>query len=90
MCSGGFAYGDYLSLWSYRRFSPVMKAVISDRAQANSCSYMQRLPNLCEAGLLPGALVRNRSLSSCATCYRTSGMDDSRSLRCQRTLLRLP
>jgi phosphoribosylformylglycinamidine synthase len=60
---GGFAYGDYLRCGAIARFSPIMKTVISD-AQAGklvlgTCNGFQVL---CEAGLLPGALVRNRSL----------------------------
>lgn len=60
---GGFAYGDYLRCGAIARFSPIMKAVVSD-AQAGklvlgTCNGFQVL---CEAGLLPGALVRNRGL----------------------------
>ena len=60
---GGFAYGDYLRCGAIARFSPVMKAVISDERAGKlvlgTCNGFQIL---CEAGLLPGALVRNRSL----------------------------
>jgi phosphoribosylformylglycinamidine synthase subunit PurQ / glutaminase len=61
---GGFSYGDYLRCGAMARFSPVMQSVI-DFAQAGGlvlgiCNGFQIL---CEAGLLPGALVRNRSLS---------------------------
>jgi len=60
---GGFAYGDYLRCGAIARFSPVMKAVISDAVAGKlvlgTCNGFQIL---CEAGLLPGALVRNRSL----------------------------
>jgi phosphoribosylformylglycinamidine synthase len=60
---GGFAYGDYLRCGAIARFSPIMRAVVAD-AQAGklvlgTCNGFQIL---CEAGLLPGALVRNRSL----------------------------
>lgn len=60
---GGFAYGDYLRCGAIARFSPIMGAVKED-AQAGklilgTCNGFQIL---CEAGLLPGALVRNRSL----------------------------
>jgi phosphoribosylformylglycinamidine synthase I len=60
---GGFSYGDYLRCGALARFSPVMEAVIGF-AQAGGlvlgiCNGFQVL---CEAGLLPGALVRNRSL----------------------------
>ena len=60
---GGFAYGDYLRCGAIARFSPIMKAVISDaragKLLLGTCNGFQVL---CEAGLLPGALVRNRSL----------------------------
>jgi phosphoribosylformylglycinamidine synthase I len=60
---GGFAYGDYLRCGAIARFSPVMKAVIKDaragKLVLGTCNGFQIL---CEAGLLPGALVRNRSL----------------------------
>jgi phosphoribosylformylglycinamidine synthase I len=60
---GGFAYGDYLRCGAIARFSPIMPTVI-DQARAGklvlgTCNGFQIL---CEAGLLPGALVRNRSL----------------------------
>jgi len=60
---GGFAYGDYLRCGAIARFSPIMKTVISDartgKLVLGTCNGFQVL---CEAGLLPGALVRNRSL----------------------------
>jgi phosphoribosylformylglycinamidine synthase I len=60
---GGFAYGDYLRCGAIARFSPIMKAVVNDaragKLVLGTCNGFQVL---CEAGLLPGALVRNRSL----------------------------
>ncbi len=60
---GGFSYGDYLRCGAIARFSPIMRAVI---AEARSGKLVIGICNgfqiLCEAGLLPGALVRNRSL----------------------------
>ena len=60
---GGFAYGDYLRCGAIARFSPIMKAVTSGaragKLVLGTCNGFQVL---CEAGLLPGALVRNRSL----------------------------
>jgi phosphoribosylformylglycinamidine synthase len=60
---GGFSYGDYLRTGAIARFSPVMRAVQSFAAQGGFvlgiCNGFQIL---CEAGLLPGALIRNRSL----------------------------
>src|SRR5438105_4398925 len=61
---GGFSYGDYLRCGAMARFSPVMEAVrdFADRGGLvlGICNGFQIL---CEAGLLPGALVRNRSLT---------------------------
>jgi phosphoribosylformylglycinamidine synthase I len=60
---GGFSYGDYLRCGAIARFSPIMKAVISDaRAGKLILGTCNGFQILCEAGLLPGALVRNRSL----------------------------
>lgn len=60
---GGFSYGDYLRTGAIARFSPVMQAVkqFADRGGLvlGICNGFQIL---CEAGLLPGALVRNKSL----------------------------
>lgn len=58
---GGFAYGDYLRAGAIARFSPIMVAVAQF---ANDGGPVLGICNgfqvLCEAGLLPGALVRNR------------------------------
>jgi phosphoribosylformylglycinamidine synthase subunit PurQ / glutaminase len=60
---GGFSYGDYLRTGAIARFSPVMQAVQQFAASGGPvlgiCNGFQIL---CEAGLLPGALIRNRSL----------------------------
>jgi phosphoribosylformylglycinamidine synthase I len=60
---GGFSYGDYLRTGAIARFSPIMQAVQNFAAQGGPvlgiCNGFQILT---EAGLLPGALVRNRSL----------------------------
>ncbi len=60
---GGFSYGDYLRCGAMARFSPVMAAV---RAHAAAGGFVVGICNgfqvLCEAGLLPGALMRNDSL----------------------------
>ena len=60
---GGFSYGDYLRCGAIARFSPVMQAVTEfarqDGLVLGICNGFQIL---CEAGLLPGALIRNRSL----------------------------
>jgi phosphoribosylformylglycinamidine synthase subunit PurQ / glutaminase len=61
---GGFSYGDYLRTGAIARFASVMDAV-RDHAERGGpvlgiCNGFQIL---CEAGLLPGALIRNRTLS---------------------------
>jgi phosphoribosylformylglycinamidine synthase subunit PurQ / glutaminase len=57
---GGFSYGDYLRCGAVARFSPIMELVV---AHANAGGYVWGICNgfqiLCEAGLLPGALLRN-------------------------------
>lgn len=60
---GGFTFGDYLRCGAIARFSPIMQAII-DAAEAGKpvlgvCNGFQILV---EAGLLPGALVRNKKL----------------------------
>lgn len=61
---GGFSYGDYLRTGSIARFSPIMEAVIefSNRGGLvlGICNGLQIL---LEAGLLPGAMLRNKDLS---------------------------
>src|SRR4026209_2607425 len=60
---GGFSYGDYLRTGAIARFSPIMQEVQNFAAQGGLvlgiCNGFQIL---CEAGLLPGVLIRNRSL----------------------------
>jgi phosphoribosylformylglycinamidine synthase len=60
---GGFAYGDYLRAGVIARFSPVMRAVAGFAAEGGLvlgiCNGFQVLA---EAGLVPGALLRNRGL----------------------------
>jgi phosphoribosylformylglycinamidine synthase len=60
---GGFAHGDYLRTGAIARFSPIMQAVKSFAAAGGPvlgiCNGFQVL---LEAGLLPGAMLRNRSL----------------------------
>ena len=60
---GGFSYGDYLRCGAIARFSPVMPSVVKQARHGKLvigiCNGFQIL---CEIGLLPGALVRNRSL----------------------------
>ena len=60
---GGFSYGDYLRAGAIARFSPVMQDVVNF---ANHGGPVLAICNgfqiACEAGLLPGALLRNESL----------------------------
>jgi phosphoribosylformylglycinamidine synthase len=61
---GGFSYGDYLRRGAMARYSPIMGAVEGHaRAGGPVLGICNGFQVLCEAGLLPGALVRNRSLS---------------------------
>ncbi|MEZ4983663.1 MAG: phosphoribosylformylglycinamidine synthase subunit PurQ [Saprospiraceae bacterium] len=57
---GGFSYGDYMRCGAIARFSPIMAAVVE---HANKGGYVWGICNgfqiLCEAGLLPGVLLRN-------------------------------
>jgi phosphoribosylformylglycinamidine synthase subunit PurQ / glutaminase len=61
---GGFSYGDYLRCGAIARFAPIMQSVQRFAADGGLvigiCNGFQIL---CEAHLLPGALMRNRSLS---------------------------
>jgi phosphoribosylformylglycinamidine synthase subunit PurQ / glutaminase len=60
---GGFSYGDYLRTGAIARFSPVMKSIEKFAASGGLvlgiCNGFQIL---CEAGLLPGAMMRNSGL----------------------------
>ncbi len=68
---GGFSYGDYLRCGAIARFSPVMQQVVSHAQQGKFvlgiCNGFQVLT---EAGLLPGALMRNRDMHF--ICDRTA------------------
>ncbi len=60
---GGFSYGDYLRAGALARFSPVMMSI---KQFASDGKFVFGICNgfqiLCEAGLLPGALIRNEGL----------------------------
>ncbi|HNW06437.1 MAG: phosphoribosylformylglycinamidine synthase subunit PurQ [Verrucomicrobia bacterium] len=76
---GGFSYGDYLRTGAIARFSPVMEAVRQFAAAGGLvlgiCNGFQIL---CEAGLLPGALIRNRSLQfRCEHIFLKTSTPDS-------------
>jgi phosphoribosylformylglycinamidine synthase subunit PurQ / glutaminase len=60
---GGFAYGDYLRTGAIARFSPVMQSVSKfARGGGLVLGICNGFQILCEAGLLPGALMRNAGL----------------------------
>lgn len=60
---GGFSYGDYLRVGAIARFSPLMEEVIEfARAGGPVLGICNGFQVLCEAGLLPGALLPNESL----------------------------
>ena len=76
---GGFAYGDYLRTGAIARFAPVMQAVTRFAAAGGPvlgiCNGFQIL---CEAGLLPGALMRNRDQRYlCKQVHLRTETDDS-------------
>ena len=72
---GGFSYGDYLRAGAIARFSPAMEAVAEHAAAGKPvlgiCNGFQVL---CEAGLLPGALLRNEELRF--ICKQVDLLDD--------------
>jgi phosphoribosylformylglycinamidine synthase len=91
---GGFSYGDYLRCGAIARFSPIMPSVVSGARNGKLvigiCNGFQIL---CEIGLLPGALVRNRSLHFVCEMVttRVEVADSLFTHGCpQGTLLRLP
>ena len=76
---GGFSYGDYLRAGAIARFSPIMKAVIQF---ANEGGLVLGICNgfqvLCEAGLLPGVLLRNSNQKFiCKNIYLKTLTNDS-------------
>jgi phosphoribosylformylglycinamidine synthase subunit PurQ / glutaminase len=91
---GGFSYGDYLRCGAIARFSPVMKAVKQFAADGGLvlgvCNGFQILV---EAGLLPGALLRNIDLKFICreVVLRTETTDSPFTAKLHRSeLLRLP
>lgn len=84
---GGFSYGDYLRTGAIARFSPVMGAV---REFASRGGLVMGICNgfqiLCEAGLLPGALLRNKNLRFICDHIniRVEATDTPYTNRCQR------
>lgn len=84
---GGFSYGDYLRTGAIARFSPVMGAVKEFASRGGLvmgiCNGFQIL---CEAGLLPGALLRNSNLKFICehVNMRVEVTDTPFTSRCQR------
>jgi phosphoribosylformylglycinamidine synthase len=84
---GGFSYGDYLRTGAIARFSPVMGAVKEFASRGGLvmgiCNGFQIL---CEAGLLPGALLRNKNLKFICehVNVRVEANDTPFTSRCQR------
>jgi phosphoribosylformylglycinamidine synthase subunit PurQ / glutaminase len=91
---GGFSYGDYLRCGAIARFSPIMESVVDFARRGGLvlgiCNGFQIL---CEAHLLPGALLRNRSLQfSCRQVHlRVENADTSLTRMCSRgQVLKIP
>ena len=80
---GGFAFGDYLRAGAIARFSPVMSAV---QAHADAGGPVLGICNgfhvLCEAGLLPGALMRNDRLTFASLPVRVRVETDDTPFTC--------
>jgi len=74
---GGFSYGDYLRCGAIARFSPMMQSVISFAQEGGRvlgiCNGFQIL---CEAGLLPGVLLRNENMQFVCKNIYIKGKDN--------------
>lgn len=91
---GGFSYGDYLRTGSIARFSPIMQEVIkfakNGRPVIGICNGFQIL---LESGLLPGAMLKNRSLRFvCKYVYlRVENSDSVYTKNCEnQQILKIP
>lgn len=91
---GGFSYGDYLRAGAIARFSPIMQEVIAHaRSGAPVIGICNGFQIACEAGLLPGALMRNSHLQfvSAKVIVRVESADTLFTNRYERgDLLRIP
>ena len=84
---GGFSYGDYLRTGAIARFSPVMGAVKEFASRGGIVmGFCNGFQILCEAGLLPGALMRNSNLKFICghVNMRVETTDTPFTVRCQR------
>jgi phosphoribosylformylglycinamidine synthase len=90
---GGFSYGDYLRCGALARFSPVMEQVIDFASRGGKvlgvCNGFQIL---CEAGLLPGALLQNdHQKFACKNVYiKSESMENSMGRRVGEKALKIP
>ena len=91
---GGFSYGDYLRAGAIARFSPIMQEVIAHaKSGAPVIGICNGFQIACEAGLLPGALMRNSHLQfvSAQVIVRVENSDTLFTNRYERgDLLRIP
>lgn len=79
---GGFSYGDYLRCGAIARFSPLMQSVIEFANKGGKvlgvCNGFQVL---CEAGLLPGALLRNANQQFISKNIYMKGLGSDKALK---------
>ncbi len=91
---GGFSYGDYLRAGAIARFSPIMKEVAAHaRAGGPVFAICNGFQIACEAGMLPGALLRNEKLQfvSDRVYLRVENADTMFTSRCEKgEILRIP
>src|ERR1700704_368004 len=91
---GGFAHGDYLRTGAIARFSPVMEAVAElARSGGPVLGICNGFQILTEAGLLPGALQKNRGLKFLCTTVELRVESTRSALTCEATkgaVLRVP
>lgn len=74
---GGFSYGDYLRCGAIARFSPMMQSVINfAHAGGKVLGVCNGFQILCEAGLLPGVLLRNENMKFVCRNIFIRGNDD--------------
>lgn len=91
---GGFSYGDYLRCGAIAKFSPLMKEVVKFAEKGGKvvgiCNGFQIL---CEAGLLPGVLLRNSNqLFQCANVFlRVETTESALTSQCRKgEVLKIP